>query len=777
MALDLSFAFDATKGETAETLRRKRRLAEALLGNSIGRAPQNVGEGLNAIGQAIMVRQMLGQAERGEAAGNASAANVFSSALGSGIFPSAPSAPSKVAKALSPNPSTANVGSTIDFARGEAAGGDIAGLIRSTAADVGVDPVELATAISYETAGTFDPTKRGPTTQWGQHRGFIQFGEPQAKKYGVDWNDPVGSQLGPGRAVAQYLKDTGVKPGMGLLDIYSAINAGGVGRYNASDANNGGAPGTVADKVNKQMAGHRRKALALMGADPNAPAPSVPSTATAFAPAQDDNAAIAQLAAMTQRSNAPTSDLVNRMSPEQAAAIMQDGAMLAQPSRPLPAGVDPRSMLQNLGGQQVASLDPSIGMQPPAAPSPIPAPQQTAGLMIGTPEDRVRQSTPIAGQTMPMQPPAAGAQAVPMPQAPDMQQQPAMAPQQPAQAAPPIQVAQAGQQMAPQDEAAIFGQPVQPQQIAEMQVRRLFEVMAHPFASNQQRAIAASEIERLRQSSDPMAQLALRKAQLEVRAMENPTPEQFTLGEGQTRYDSQGNVIASGGQKNDAPTIQSFYDPEGREYKAQWNRQTSEWEPVGGAKLPSGMSLRSNPDGTIELIQGAGAGQKLTEGQGKDIGYYTRGMDADSALATLDTQLTDFVQENAGKVPLGVGNYLRDPKFRQAKQAADSFLTAILRKDTGAAITSQEFDIYGPMFLPVPGDDKATIEQKRRARQVALLAIRSGLGTAEAIGEANRIALGLPEQSIGPAASPPATAPAPAGGDPELDRLLEMYGD
>lgn len=142
---------------------------------------------------------------------------------------------------------------------------DIRSGILSAAGALGVNPLDLATAISYETAGTFDPMKTGPTTQWGQHRGLIQFGEPQAKQYGVSWDDPVGSQLGPQGAVANYLRDTGVKPGMGLLDIYSAINAGGVGRYNRSDANNGGAPGTVRDKVEKQMAGHRKKAEALLG--------------------------------------------------------------------------------------------------------------------------------------------------------------------------------------------------------------------------------------------------------------------------------------------------------------------------------------------------------------------------------------------------------------------------------------------------------------------------------------------------------------------------------
>jgi len=145
--------------------------------------------------------------------------------------------------------------------------GDIRSGIVSAAEALGVDPVDLATAISYETAGTFDPTKAGPTTKWGRHRGLIQFGEPQARRYGVDWSDPIGSQLGPDGAVVKYLRDTGVRPGMGLLDIYSAINTGGVGRYNRSDAHAGGAPGTVRDKVENQMAGHRRKALALIGGD------------------------------------------------------------------------------------------------------------------------------------------------------------------------------------------------------------------------------------------------------------------------------------------------------------------------------------------------------------------------------------------------------------------------------------------------------------------------------------------------------------------------------
>lgn len=150
--------------------------------------------------------------------------------------------------------------------------------IIDTAAALQMDPADLATIISYETGGTFDPTKRGPTTQWGQHRGLIQFGEPQAQQYGVDWNNPLGSQLGADGAIVKYYRDRGWKPGMGMMDAYSVVNAGRPGRYNASDANNGGAPGSVADKVKTQMGGHRAKAMALLGYNPEPAAAPAPET-------------------------------------------------------------------------------------------------------------------------------------------------------------------------------------------------------------------------------------------------------------------------------------------------------------------------------------------------------------------------------------------------------------------------------------------------------------------------------------------------------------------
>lgn len=183
-------------------------------------------------------------------------------------------------------PTEALINGKPGFARqGDVVGGggfDLRAGIEAAANRLGISPVDLATVISYETGGTFDPTQGGPTTQYGRHRGLIQFGEPQAAKYGVDWNNAAASQLGADGAIVRYLLDAGVRPGMGLMDVYSAVNAGRVGRYGASDANNGGAPGTVADKVNYQMAGHSQRAAQMFGGQ--APFPQVAGGGPTYAP-------------------------------------------------------------------------------------------------------------------------------------------------------------------------------------------------------------------------------------------------------------------------------------------------------------------------------------------------------------------------------------------------------------------------------------------------------------------------------------------------------------
>jgi len=126
--------------------------------------------------------------------------------------------------------------------------------------ELGIDPVDLLTVISFETMGTFDPDIVGG--KGGTYQGLIQFSPENQKKYGITRGMTAGEQMG---AVVQYLKDRGFQKGMGIYDLYSTINAGSPGRYSARDGHNGGTPGTVRDKVDSQMGDHRAKAIALLG--------------------------------------------------------------------------------------------------------------------------------------------------------------------------------------------------------------------------------------------------------------------------------------------------------------------------------------------------------------------------------------------------------------------------------------------------------------------------------------------------------------------------------
>lgn len=191
---------------------------------------------------------------------------------------------------------------------------ELASAILASARRIGADPVDLATAISFESAGTMNPDIKGGAG--GKHLGLIQFSEDNQKKYGVTPGMGLDAHMG---AVESYLKDRGFQPGMGMADLYSTINAGRPGLYNASDAATGGTPGSVADKVRDQMGPHRANAMRLLGMAGQPPATAAPAMAAPNAPmgsatppmalpvggnsAPSDEAFMAALKAIAQRGN------------------------------------------------------------------------------------------------------------------------------------------------------------------------------------------------------------------------------------------------------------------------------------------------------------------------------------------------------------------------------------------------------------------------------------------------------------------------------------------
>ena len=64
-------------------------------------------------------------------------------------------------------------------------------------------------------------------------------------------------------------------------------------------------------------------------------------------------------------------------------------------------------------------------------------------------------------------------------------------------------------------------------------------------------------------------------------------------------------------------------------------------------------------------------------------------------------------------------------EYKLARNSGGIFLNAILRKDTGAAITKPEQTMAEKFYLPVPNDSKIVLKAKELARVQAVEALRS----------------------------------------------------
>jgi len=189
------------------------------------------------------------------------------------------------------------------------------------------------------------------------------------------------------------------------------------------------------------------------------------------------------------------------------------------------------------------------------------------------------------------------------------------------------------------------------------------------------------------------------------------------------------------------------YDPEmmGQEMDAM----RFERQPVDG-KREFRQDLRTG-DGVADL------GMNTTEGQ--VTGYALRAQAAEDTLRQFETEGTRFWSRAAAALPGNTENMLLSPEYQQYLNAEQNFLAAVLRRDTGAAITNEEFRLYRPMFFPQPGDGPEVIAQKRSMREQALLGLRAGAG--EGIGV-------LPPMS---GAAQPTTAPQVAGGQAQQGEI------
>lgn len=120
----------------------------------------------------------------------------------------------------------------------------------------------------------------------------------------------------------------------------------------------------------------------------------------------------------------------------------------------------------------------------------------------------------------------------------------------------------------------------------------------------------------------------------------------------------------------------------------------------------------------------------LTESQGAATNFFNRARNAEERLAPFESQGTELGQALLGEIPF-VGNMFQTPEYQVYTAIKSNFISAVLRKESGAAISVAEFIKEDKKYFPQIGDSQQVIEEKRRARQDAIegLRLQAGEGT------------------------------------------------
>lgn len=269
---------------------------------------------------------------------------------------------------------------------------------------------------------------------------------------------------------------------------------------------------------------------------------------------------------------------------------------------------------------------------------------------------------------------------------------------------------------------AVQEQKQQNQTISYLTQRGIPEGEAQILSQSPQAVVQV--LQNLRKGVDPKTALELQKLGYETeKARRDATapikPNLINAGDGNIyNADSQSWMTAPNGSMKKPSAVQEYEYAKGQGFPGTFQ----DWE----ASKKGGMSLQVDPEtGAISFQQGGNI-KPMTEGQSKDTTYATRAAGALPILDQYGSALTSITEQVGGSVPV-VGNYAKTPEYQQAENAGLEFLQAILRKDTGAAITKEETQEYGRVYLPQPGDSAELLAQKQIARSRALNALEAGM--------------------------------------------------
>jgi hypothetical protein len=106
----------------------------------------------------------------------------------------------------------------------------------------------------------------------------------------------------------------------------------------------------------------------------------------------------------------------------------------------------------------------------------------------------------------------------------------------------------------------------------------------------------------------------------------------------------------------------------------------------------------------------------------------------------------------AGALP--GGGFLQSEEYQVGQVAAKEWGAAILRKESGAALTASDMEWLTSRFIPVPTDKPGTVARKRAARKAAEAGLKSGMTDEQIRSVADSLAAATGEDAPASPAAP-----------------------
>lgn len=169
----------------------------------------------------------------------------------------------------------------------------------------------------------------------------------------------------------------------------------------------------------------------------------------------------------------------------------------------------------------------------------------------------------------------------------------------------------------------------------------------------------------------------------------------------------------------------------------------------------------ARPAVTAEGAPLKGKDKALTEAQGKATGFSMRARESADLLNELEGSGTfgrvsgtkEGVRQSLERIPVvgtaagnavsGLLNPVTSGAQQKYEQAKRDFINAVLRVESGATITSDEFANADRQYFPKMGDSEAVIAQKRANRETAIKALTAQAGPGVKNIPASRVPVGV----------------------------------